>query len=427
MRSVLFSVATFSWLLACGSSSSEPQAVPAVPGAQVSAEPVVETPPASNQKPVEKPVEPTGAPATVTPASAFPTVVSSGGNVVAAPKVMPIYFDGYALRAELDRFHQSYATSTHWLGAVGEYGVGAMTLRPSVTRTDAATSSVTDDQIKGWLQANLGEGKLLGVPDADTAYVLYYPARSTISLQGSESCSSFGGYHSELATSDGNKVGYAVIPTCDQDSLYTASDHEMVEWATDRFPYTAQAYANLTPEFAAFGLIGGAEISDICTFLERTQAQALGSREIGYIPEDLGFRVQRHFSNKASQAGHFPCAPNYDQTFLVGVPQLSASTSLGRGGKTSYMSIRGGAGEIKIKIHSDKAVAQPWRIFAQGLSFGGATARMKISLDKTRVLPGDEVTLTVSNSKETQAGILLVTSAPDGSAAHSWPILAFAQ
>ncbi len=372
------------------------------------------------------PVVDSGTPATVTPPSAFPTVVNSGGVVVASPKVKPIFFTNYPQRPELERFHQAYARSSHWAGAVGEYGVGPMTLLPSVTRTDAAPSQLSDAQIQDWIRANLGEGQLLGAADPDTVYVLYFPETTTISLDSDQSCQSFGGYHNEVATFGGTtKVGYAVIPNCGDDELYLVADHEMVEWATDRYPFTAPAYQSLVPEFAAFGLFAGSENSDICTFLEGIQSNALGLSTSGYTPADLGFRVQRHFSNVASKAGHFPCAPNYNETFLVGIPQLTERANLGARGATKVMGTSNGAGEISVKIHSDKAVFEPWRIFATALSFSGGQARMKVTLDKSRVLPGDEIKLTISASRESQAGIMLITTAPDGTAAHSWPILVF--
>lgn len=410
MRKIFVSSISFLFLMACGSSATD-TASSVVPA------------PATDQKPVVPEVTTSGE-ATATPASMFPQVANSGGVVVAKPKIMPVYFPGYAQRAKVDAFHAAYAKSTHWAGAVSEYGVGPQTLLPSVTRTDTAAANVSDDDIKVWLRANLGEGRLLGAADADTAYVLYFPTTTTVTLDGSASCSTFGGYHNEVTLGDGvTRVGYAIIPTCNEASLFVTSDHEMVEWATDRFPYTAPAYQNLKPEFAAFGLMGGGEISDVCTFLEGVQAQASGARSSGYTPADLGFKVQRHFSNKASAAGRFPCGPNYNETFLVGIPQLTESQNLMPGGATKILTTSGGSGELKIKIHADAKVSEPWRFFATALSFGGGQARMKVSLDKNRVLPGDEVTLTISESKERQAGIMLITSSPDGQTSHSWPFV----
>lgn len=420
MRKVLLSVFAVASLAACTSSPSASTQAPATkPSTPTNTE---VNPPVTEQKPATE----TGPyAATQTDPSAFPQVANSGGSVVASPKVMPIYFDGYTYRAKLDSFHEKLQGSKYWNNSVSEYGVGALSVLPGVTISGAAPASISDDGIQTWLKSKFTDGTL-GTPDQDIAYAVYYPKSTTVTLDGDRSCSSFGGYHSEVNLGGGKKVGYAVIPTCDEASLYITASHEYVEWATDRFPYTAAAYQQMEPKFAMFGLLAGGEISDVCTFLEGTQAQALGKRTSGYVPEDIGFTVQRHFSNKLSAAGHFPCAPDYNGTFLVAIPQLTESYPVGQfGGNVDIMTTTDGSGEIKLKIHSDKAVSEPWRLFASALSMNGGQAKMNVKLDKTKVVPGDEVTLTISDSQENQAGIMLITS--NGTDAHSWPVLVVGQ
>ena len=66
------------------------------------------------------------------PHPAGPRVVSRGGPVLASPKVIPIFFGSDPLQGRIEAFLRELASSTYWEAVTKEYGVGSLTIAPSV-------------------------------------------------------------------------------------------------------------------------------------------------------------------------------------------------------------------------------------------------------------------------------------------------------
>lgn len=344
-----------------------------------------------------------------------------GGTMIAHPKVRPIFFMGDANAAQLGDFHQKLASSQYWRSVAEEYGVGAITPLPPVILGDAPPASITDDAIRSWLEATLTAGNVLGAADPDTLYALYYPAGTTVSLNASLSCKEFRGYHGE--TRRGTRVGYSVVPTCgslkglsESDALTLIAAHEIFEWATDPFPNSNPAFNGMEKDSLAWERAFLGELADLCTHFDWA----------GHLrPPDLGYLVQRMWSNKLAAAGHNPCAPKGTDEFFVGVPMVRDTVSFGAKGVKVRV---GETVELPIQFHSDVRDAPEWTIqVVDELAFlGGADAgHIRYELAKDTGKHGDVLTVRISATERDDRVFFVV--AVRGKAMHVWPGIVVAE
>jgi hypothetical protein len=77
-----------------------------------------------------------------------PVVLNAGGAVLASPKVVPVFFaceDG-AAKTEIESFLAALAPSSCWTAITQEYGVGALTIAPSVVTSETLPATITDSK-----------------------------------------------------------------------------------------------------------------------------------------------------------------------------------------------------------------------------------------------------------------------------------------
>lgn len=151
----------------------------------------------------------------------------------------------------------------------------------SVITANAPSGTIDDTAIQTTLQSWISTDKNFPKPDPNTLYFIYTDSGVTVSLQGSESCSSFCGYHNSIGVSQGQTIYYAVMPypSCSgclggltvENVLTGTSSHELCEAITDPVPGSGW-YDNTQ-----------GEIGDICAWKFKT---------IG------GYTVQLEWSNK---------------------------------------------------------------------------------------------------------------------------------
>lgn len=84
-----------------------------------------------------------------------PQVVSYGGNVMKHALIVPIFFPNDNLQAQIEDFLGQLAASSYWNATTSEYGVGPITIAPSVIINDTppTTSNGIDKLIKQHVQA----------------------------------------------------------------------------------------------------------------------------------------------------------------------------------------------------------------------------------------------------------------------------------
>ncbi len=274
-----------------------------------------------------------GYPAAHAPA---PQVSEGPGSVLANPNFIPVFFagDDTTIESEVEDFLGKLGTSTYWSTVTSEYGVGPATAGAAVILAQAAPTTLDASTLPAWINAQLAATPpTLPTPDANTMYVLHYPASTTITLsspsQGTNtSCVNFGGFHDTGTLADNSPIAYAVIPRCAAlgtltgiDEITVAESHELAEAATDPSPtQTLAAYAQPDEAdlFWELGL-GGGEVGDLC-------AQNPGAF---YLDTALGYTVQRIWSNRAAAASLDPCIPApQGEVYFNAVPNVTATIPL---------------------------------------------------------------------------------------------------
>jgi hypothetical protein len=331
--------------------------------------------------------------------TSFPAVSSFGGPVMRAPRVVPAFFAGDELAADLTLAVGRLVGSDYWRKTTSEYGVGPLTASAGIVEGEVAPATTTGDAIIAWLQARFdGTHPEWGDADENAIYTLFYPATTTITADADQSCVTFGGYHGE-ADVGGKKIVYAVLPRCPagpgesvMDGVTGALSHELVEAATDPYPLTAPGFANLDPEHAIWGNVMGGELGDMC-----------GMSDVTFRPPELGFMVQRTWSNAAAAAGHHPCVPYpADLVYFNAAPDLREKVAMdfGDGTHADTLGVVVKVGEKKsldLVLFSDKPVSAPWTVTVTDLpSAEGAAPELAFDLDRKSGVSGDVVRLTIT-------------------------------
>jgi hypothetical protein len=254
---------------------------------------------------------------------AFPQLVDQGGPVLTAPKIVTVTFPGDANATTYNSFGAQAVNNSWWdtvragycetgtTTCVGDGPGGtsiAVTAAPGSSYTDSADPTAAST-LKTYIQSLIPTP--IPTPDAQTMLVFYFPASTTITLDGASSCQQFGGYHNSL-TVGGVNFTYAIVNECPvqaesaltqvQETTFAAS-HEIVEAATD--PFQTQTalgfYLNFNdPAIVPWNNSGGGEAADMCVdFLGLNQDSTT----------EGGFTVQRIWNNAAAAAGGDPCVP----------------------------------------------------------------------------------------------------------------------
>lgn len=161
-----------------------------------------------------------------------------------------------------------------------------------------------DEEVGQELEKQIGQG-VLPRPDADTVFMVYFPPKATINLQGSISCEMFCGYHHSYLSPVFGAIYYSVLPDlggacslgCDSgptrfDSLTTVSSHELMEMATD-----PAVNADQKPGYPdAWSTSRGEEIGDLCA-TETTRLTASDGRS---------YLIQQAFDNSSADCALGP-------------------------------------------------------------------------------------------------------------------------
>jgi hypothetical protein len=346
-----------------------------------------------------------------------PRVIDNGGPTASAGVVIPVFYANDPLQTSTEAFLKQLSPSTYWTATTKEYGVGDFTLGNSIVLAGPAPSSIDDPGIQTFL-ATHADGSDMAWPKADgnTIYALFYPSGTTINLQNSLSCQSFGAYHSDTNLADNTEFAYAVMPRCQGgiDTLTGSTSHELIEWATDPFPMTNPAYGNVDTDHLAWGVGGASETGDMCETYSGIFTRILGN-----------FIVQRTWSNDSMKAGHDPCVPA-----PAGVAYFNAAPSLtdvvklnfGGGGGLNTKGVKvpvGMSKTIDVTLYSD-APKGPWTVNAH--TRNNSMTNLTFAWDNTTGQNGDVLHLTITSIKATTSGAssFIITSTDAQMVSHNW-------
>ena len=342
---------------------------------------------------------------------AAPQVISSGGQVLAAPSFVPVFFsnDDARMVTSLEDFDSRLGATAYWTATTAEYGVGPATATAPVELQEAATGTIDDRGIQAWLVQRIGTGALPR-PDANTIYVLHYPASVAVTLQGQLSCETFGAYHSEAHLADGTHFSYAVVPRCPSPSGGSGLDeetgsesHELIEAATDPLPFSSPAWASIDDAHVYWPYaFGGGELADMCEQQPGVFAK---------VPE-LPYAVQRTWSNRAAEQGRDPCVPEPEgEVYFDAIPELSDHVAFDLGGGTPVTTLGvhvppGQTRTIGLDLYSDGDTAGPWTVKVVSASdMGGGPGAFTYTLDRSTGQSGDQLQLTIqASASAAQAG-----------------------
>jgi hypothetical protein len=317
-----------------------------------------------------------------------PQVQSGGGPVLATPKVQPIFYTGDdSAQATLEDMLTQMSTSSYWTAISTEYGVGALTVLPTIVSTD--TPPATDDDLSAWVDAQFPAA------DPNTIYTVFLPEGVTLTQGNSASCTSFAGYHSET----NNGAVYALVPRC-HSSVFTgpldvvtfATSHELLEASTDPHPFTDPAYTEIDEEHSAWGRTPGAELGDMCEYVDAA-----------FQPLVSNYLVQRTWSNVSAAAGHDPCVPAMPTPYLGVSPNLPDLTITSHGGQ--QIMTKGVVAnlnqpiQLEVDLFTDAPMSDQYPIQVyDSAQYSGGTSSFRFTWDKYFGTNGDKLTLTLTRT-----------------------------
>jgi len=271
-----------------------------------------------------------GADASEFTAHGLPIIPDHGGPVMAHPLLVSVTYANDPQRAFVEQL-DSYLVTSPWLAQVGpEYGVGLGT-HVAVELPGSAPTTIDDVGIQALVESLVATGT---APDSDAGlsaremrslvpidagpgawdgggdsgppvrmpqiiYMMFFPATTTLTVNGSPICDvSGGGYHGQTAlSSHGQAFAYGVITQCPNETqaeVVGATSHELIEASTD--PSQGDLAYSLRDPYIPWSYFGG-EVGDLCSFVQPQWSEG-------------GFTgIQRVYSNAAAAAGGDPCLP----------------------------------------------------------------------------------------------------------------------
>lgn len=354
-----------------------------------------------------------------------PQILPLGGPTLTLPVLVPVTFPTDDVRDEEEDFVDSVGCTDYWRTIASDYGVGQAIGGPHTRLTEAAPSAIDDKQIQQWLATKIKSEPNFPQPDANTLYVIFYPDGTTISLQGEQSCQSFGGYHNSARV--GNRdVPYAVIPHCGAfgnlvgiDAITGTTSHELIEAVSDPAPEQNPAYALPEPDAIGWALAGGGELGDMCEF----------KSDAFFLPQGYPFWVQRTWSNKAGYSLLDPCEPSLPGPYFSASAKLTDFITVDIGfGPQQARGVKLGVGlntSIDVAAFAN-GVVPSWNLSVlDAAQLRGQQSELGLSLSKNSVNDGDIVHLSITRKKPSAFGVSafgLVSSAA-GRQSFSWHLV----
>jgi hypothetical protein len=329
----------------------------------------------------------------------LPQVGSLGGPVLAAPKVRPIVFADDASAMDIAAFMQELAHTPYWGATTSEYGVGPLTVLPTVMVPYGAPGMMTDAAVQAMIVGNTsGANPAWGPADPNVVYLFVIPEGATVNIGQDTCCDDFGGYHGEVA-SGSVIVPYAVGCSCpgffgttvrSLDERTTAISHELVEAATDPFPMSDPAYQLEDRADVIWTVISGGEVGDMCAFND----------DAYYVPSGSRYMVQRTWSNAAARQMQNPCVP-----YATAAPYFNSFPALDTVsfGPDKYVTRGveipiGVTRTIDVSLSSGGPTKGAWTVSAVDYDYWvrGLPAKLAMSLDSSEGRNGDKLHLTIT-------------------------------
>ena len=195
------------------------------------------------------------------------------------------------------------------------------------------------------------------------------------------------------------------------------ASHELFEAATDPLPFTSPAYNRLDGDHYAWGFVFLSEGGDLCV-----QAD-----ELTVKPDDIGFSVQRMWSNAYAKLGHDPCVPAVkNTTYFNSAPVLADTLTFDdQGQRVTTKGLRipvGSSKTIDVQLFSD-GPSGLWSVTAVDPSSlrGGEPSPLSFAFDRTTGKNGDVLRLTITRSAGGAGFDAFMLQSKLGTERHFWP------
>lgn len=335
------------------------------------------------------------------PAATARTMQYFGGPVIANPKVYVVWWGNPAnINSVLTAAHGGIAdfyagtTNSNFLDWFNEYdtnittqsgshagtaGTGQHIGRGNLvgirTLTPTPAGNVTDSQIQATLDQAFSNGTL-PQPDATTIYAINFPRSVTITLDGSRSCSAFGGYHESTVETTRHNAYYIVMPDCGNSfrSFTVVSSHELAEATTDPQPTPGS-----NPDFPqAWNDANGSEVGDLCQGSSGRVTTALGTFTVQGIWDEVSHGCPVFRAN----------ASDFNVSFATPSATLAAGGQITSSVRTA--TVQGTAQTLTLSVTAPPGVAA--------------------TISPTQVTSGATATLTVSASSAVSAAQVIVSA-----------------
>jgi hypothetical protein len=348
----------------------------------------------------------------------FPQLVNNGGPVLKNPVVQPIFFSNYDIAGDVATMLKGLPTATlaggasYWTGAVAEYGVGALTMLPPITLSEAAPTTDTDPE--SFLQKKMSDPAFKGITSS-TILAIFYPSTTPLGGSCAATTPGYGGYHSSFSNG-GNEQPFAVMSECAPygptktpiDMVAVAASHEIIEAVTDPYPSRTPGFTGLDKAGWALAIFlqGNTENGDVCTM---NSGFGRGGASYPYL-------LQRGWSNKAAAAGNLdPCAPDIrpDQPFVGAYPVMPDTVhAVGQNGQGVIIPA-GQTKTIDVGLFSFEPTPEFTVAARQASTVNPPT--LSFTWDKTSGKNGDTLHLTIkaeSVSKKGYESFVILASLP---------------
>jgi hypothetical protein len=258
---------------------------------------------------------------------------------------------------------------------------------------------MTDAALRAELATNTsGANPVWGAADPNVIYLFVIPGGSTVVNGKATCCDEFGGYHDEVSSGTVT-IPYAVGCTCPGFLGFTftglqvrtaAISHELVETATDPFPFSNPGYQSVDRADIIWESVTGGELTDMCAINDDGY----------YVPPGSKYMVARSWSNAAAKKVQNPCVPHtttapYFNSFPImeNIPIVNATY------QTRGVNIPIGQSKtIEIKLFSTAATKNTWAVSAVDWDswFFGTAPSLGLMLDNSEGRNGDTMHLTIT-------------------------------
>ncbi|HVR62351.1 MAG TPA: hypothetical protein VMU50_10655 [Polyangia bacterium] len=360
----------------------------------------------------------------------LPSAVSLGGAVLSSPRVQPIFFPGFPYAADIDRFVTALSNSSYWTAIASEYGVGAISPLAGFVSTAMLPASAAISDV----QTALGEAlQAMGAANpplpvrSDTIYALFFDPQTTLSFMGTTLCGAGqpSGFHDEWLFGN-TPLPVVVIPTCatsDADTnlrgveaLTPSFSHELLEAATDPYVRSAPAFVTIDSRHSLWAeALNGGELADLC----ENEVPSL------VVPGDIGYPVQRTWSNAGASAGTGPCVPvPAGEIYFNGQANLpdQAQLDIGTGTAVTVPTLNAAVGQAVSAQVSLRGVHNATAsVGVLAIEIDNAGAVPSTHAKPVAAMLGQNVAVPVSQTATGKSGVTpLLIVAGSNSALHFW-------